>query len=45
MKIVCRNLWNFYELNFYDKELFDSFCEMIAQNEEGLNHMDTANAL
>ena len=45
MKIVCRNLWNLFELNYYQKELFDNFCEMIAQNEQELNHMDTANAL
>ena len=45
MKIVCRNLWNFYELNWYDKELFEYFCEIIGQNEGELVGTDVANAL
>lgn len=45
LKIVCRNLWNFYKLNYYDKKLFDFFSEIIFQSMGELSDLDTANAL
>jgi len=30
IKVVCRNLWNFYDLNHYDEELFKNFCEILS---------------
>jgi hypothetical protein len=38
IRVVSRNLWNFYQLNHYDEALFESFCEVIAGNEGSLNH-------
>ena len=45
IKLVCRNFWNLFELNHYDEQLFNHFCEIISENQGGLNHQDTANAL
>ena len=46
LRMVSRNMWHFYQLNFYDKELFDIFCEVITKNENSkIGHKDTANAL
>lgn len=43
--LVCRNLWNFYGLNVFDKELFDKFGDIIAKYADKLNERDVSNAL
>jgi hypothetical protein len=42
--VVCRNLWNFYGLNYFDKELYDKFSTVIVKNHDKLNEIDVANA-
>ena len=44
-QMVCRNLWNFYALMHFDKELFDKFAQIIAKSSDSLNELDVANAL
>ena len=43
--IICRNLWNFQALNYFNKELFDRFSCVIAANCDKLNELDVANAM
>jgi hypothetical protein len=43
-EIACRNLWNFYAVNYYDPELFDIFGKVIVKNHEILSEIDVANA-
>ena len=45
LKTVSRNMWQFFQLNFYDRELFDIFCQIIVKNDGNFHHKDTANAL
>lgn len=45
LPLVCRNLWNFYALEFYDSELFDKFGKIIVKNYKDLNELDVANAM
>ena len=33
LRTVSRNMWHFYQLNFYDKKLFDVFCDVITSSE------------
>jgi len=44
-KLIARNFWNFYELNHYDKELFEKFCTRILESEEELKHNDISNTI
>lgn len=44
VSIVCRNLWNFYGLNTFDKELFDKFSDVIAKYSDKLREVDVSNA-
>ncbi len=43
--LACRNLWNFYSLDYYDPKLFDMFSEIIVKNHEKVSEIDVANAL
>ena len=43
--IACRNLWNFYALEYYDSQLFDKFSDIIVKNHEKVSELDVANAL
>ncbi len=42
--IVCRNLWNFYSLDYYDESLFNKFCGVIRKEAKHLGELDVANA-
>ena len=42
---VCRNLWNFQALQFYDKHLFNKFGDIIVKNFDKMNETDVANAV
>jgi hypothetical protein len=44
VSIVCRNLWNFYGLHYFDKDLYDKFSTVIVSNHDKLNEIDIANA-
>lgn len=41
---VCRNLWNFQALQFYDKPLFTKFGDIIVKNHDKMSETDVANA-
>ena len=43
--LVCRNLWNFQSLNYYDKAMFDLFGKIIVKNYDTLSEVDVANSL
>ena len=43
--IACRNLWNFQQLNFYDKDLFDKFGGIIVKDFDQMSEVDVANSL
>ena len=45
MDLVCRNLWNFQSLNYYDKAMFDLFGKIIVKNYDTLSEVDVANSL
>ena len=32
--LACRNLWNFYSLDYYDPKLFDKFSDIIVKNHD-----------
>jgi hypothetical protein len=42
---VCRNLWNFSALNYYDKNLFTKFGEIVTKNADQLAETDVANVI
>ncbi len=43
--MACRNLWNFYSLNYYDRQLFDMISDIIVKNHDKVSELDVANAL
>ena len=45
VKLIARNFWNFYELNHYDKALFEHFCETILSTEDKFHHQDISNTI
>ena len=42
--LACRNLWNFYALNYYEPELFDLLGSIIVKHHDKLSEIDVANA-
>ena len=48
-RLVSRNLWNFFELKIYDKQLFDTLCKVISgsstDSKSKIQHNDIANSL
>jgi hypothetical protein len=32
VNMACRNFWNFYHFNYYNKELFEILCKVVHQD-------------
>lgn len=42
---MCRNLWNFYALDFKSVDALDHFTKIILQNQDKIGERDVANSV
>lgn len=43
--MACRNLWNFYCLDYFDEKVFELLSNQVAKNPAKLLELEVANAL